>query len=96
MADTRDLADLGQALISLPDLDPKERGRACLDLMDAVRSALAATRVMAIAEATDRTNPDRVLQTQLAAEYGVTRTAITAAVREARDRGYREGDWERR
>lgn len=78
------LAELIQALTALPDLDPIERARTLPGLIDATKTVLAGERIHAIFEATDRANPNRVSQVDLAAQLGVSRTVITDAIKQAR------------
>lgn len=78
------LDELIQALTALPNLDPVERIRAYPELIDAAKRVLAAERAADILKTTDRANPNRISQVDLAAQLGVTRTVVTDAIKQAR------------
>jgi hypothetical protein len=78
------LAELIQALTALPDLDDVERIRAYPALIDAAKSVLSAERAADIQKVTDKANPNRISQVELAAQLGVSRTVITDAIKQAR------------
>jgi DNA-binding MarR family transcriptional regulator len=78
------LAQLIQALTALPDLDDVERIRAYPILIDDAKRVLSAERAADILKATDRANPNRISQVDLAAQLGLSRTAVTAAIKQAR------------
>lgn len=81
------LDELIQALTALPSLDDVDRIRAYPILIDAAKSVLSTERAVDIQKATDRANPDRISQVDLAAQLGVSRTVITDAIKQARAAG---------
>lgn len=78
------LNELIQALTDLPHLEPVERIRTYPELIDAAKSVLSAQRAADILKTTDRANPNRISQVDLAAQLGVTRTVVTDAIKQAR------------
>lgn len=78
------LDELIQALTNLPNLDDVERIRAYPELIDATKKVLSTERAADIHKVTDKANPNRISQVDLAAQLGVTRTVVTEAIKQAR------------